>query len=68
MTPYQHACLVFDAAIAAHSTACVISRAGRRAGASAEVRAANRARRRDAHAAVNRAFKALNAAYAATYR
>lgn len=63
MTPYQHAQMIFDAAIAAHSTACAISRAGRRAGAPADVRAANRARRRAAHAAVRVAYDALRATY-----
>ena len=63
MSQYQHAQMIFDAAIAAHSTACRICRDGRRAGVDAATRAANRARRRAAHDAVNSAFEALRATY-----
>lgn len=63
MNKYQYAQMIFDAAIAAHSTACRVCRDGRRAGAPADVRAANRARRRAAHDAVHRAFNALRATY-----
>lgn len=62
MTPYKHACLVFEAAIAALDVAIVINRAGRRAGADDATRAANRARRRAASAAVQAAYDALRAA------
>ena len=63
MSQYQYAQMIFDAAIAAHSTACAISRAARRAGASADVRAANRDRRRAAHDAVRAAYDVLRATY-----
>ena len=62
MTQYQHVQLIFDAAIAAHSTACRACRDGRRAGVDDATRSANRARRRAAHAAVRAAYDALRAA------
>ena len=68
MTPYQHAAMVFDCAIAAHRIASDAWRAARRAGLPPEdvTRAALRARARAAHAAVRAAYDALLAARAAS--
>jgi hypothetical protein len=61
MTPYQRAAFVFNLACAVHDTACAASRAGRRAGAPADVRRANKARLWASHDAVQAAYCALTA-------
>ena len=63
MTATEHAQMIFDAAIAAHSTACHTARAARREGAPADVHLANRDRRRAAHEVVQAAYAALIATY-----
>ena len=62
MTPYKRAAFVFNLACAVHDTACAASRLARRAGAPADVRRANKARRWAAHDAVQAAYDALRAA------
>ena len=59
MTPYKRAAFAFHLAVAVHDTACAASRAGRRAGAPADVRRANKARLWAAHDAVQSAYAAL---------